>query len=224
MLCIPLLTLPIAARGNRLPCRRDGQLRQACRWSVQSSDPRHTITRLMPLSHSATGSMRPFTDVGYEGNANIYSAFTLAVAPDAAGRGTMIAFNDRIVPAHWAMKFNGNTPVRRLLPRRTPDGSLTDGLLAGRVQGLRAGQPRHVRCVSVAFRSTFRSMTIYPCSSQPHAHFLQHAVSPGGQDGLPDPAHRGAPQGRHPLRSPRAGHPAPQCQCCTWCSGCVIVL
>ncbi|GJN91958.1 hypothetical protein Rhopal_004986-T1 [Rhodotorula paludigena] len=58
----------------------------------------------------ATGSMRPFTDVGYEGNANIYSAFTLAVAPDAAGRGTMIAFNDRIVPAHWAMKFNGNTP------------------------------------------------------------------------------------------------------------------
>ncbi|GAA5858305.1 hypothetical protein JCM8547_004641 [Rhodosporidiobolus lusitaniae] len=58
----------------------------------------------------ATGSMRPFTDIGYEGNANIYSAFTLAVAPDAPGRGAMIAFNDRIVSAHWATKFHANAP------------------------------------------------------------------------------------------------------------------
>ncbi|GAA5917949.1 hypothetical protein JCM6882_004136 [Rhodosporidiobolus microsporus] len=58
----------------------------------------------------ATGSMRPFTDIGYEGSANIYSAFTLAVAPDAGGRGTMIAFNDRIVSAHWATKFHANAP------------------------------------------------------------------------------------------------------------------
>ncbi|GAA5827118.1 hypothetical protein JCM11251_001124 [Rhodosporidiobolus azoricus] len=58
----------------------------------------------------ATGSMRPYTDIGYEGNANIYSSFTLATAADAGGRGTMIAFNDRIVSAHWATKFHANAP------------------------------------------------------------------------------------------------------------------
>ncbi|BGP39408.1 hypothetical protein JCM10450v2_003360 [Rhodotorula kratochvilovae] len=58
----------------------------------------------------ATGSMRPFTDLGYDGNANIYSAFALATAADAAGRGTMIAFNDRIVSAYWATKFHANAP------------------------------------------------------------------------------------------------------------------
>lgn len=54
--------------------------------------------------------MRPFTDVGYEGRANIFSAFSLAVSPEASGRGTMIAFNDRIVSAHWASKYHANAP------------------------------------------------------------------------------------------------------------------
>jgi len=97
--------------------------------------------------------MRPFTDVGYEGRANIYSAFALAVSPEAAGRGTMIAFNDRIVSAHWASKYHANAPVRShslALMLLCRDSFLFTR--AGRLQRRRARQARHVQlALSVPF-------------------------------------------------------------------------
>ena len=42
----------------------------------------------------ATGSMRPYTALSYDGIANLYHAVALAVSPDARDRGAMIAFNE----------------------------------------------------------------------------------------------------------------------------------
>lgn len=56
----------------------------------------------------ATGAMRPESHVSHDGPSNLYSAITVATDPKARDRGALIAFNDRIVSAHYGVKTNGN--------------------------------------------------------------------------------------------------------------------
>jgi L-asparaginase len=42
------------------------------------------------------GAMRPSTALSADGPLNLYQAVTLAVTPEAEGRGTMVTLNDRI--------------------------------------------------------------------------------------------------------------------------------
>lgn len=57
-----------------------------------------------------TGSMRPWTHIGFEGNANFYDAVTLAASPEARNRGLMVAFNARIIPGYWVTKEHSTNP------------------------------------------------------------------------------------------------------------------
>jgi L-asparaginase len=57
-----------------------------------------------------TGSMRPWTHIGFEGNANFYDAVTLAASPESPNRGLMVAFNARIIPGYWVTKEHSTNP------------------------------------------------------------------------------------------------------------------
>ena len=57
-----------------------------------------------------TGSMRPFTHLSYEGDANFFDAVMLAASPAARNRGAMVAFNARIIPGYWATKLHSTNP------------------------------------------------------------------------------------------------------------------
>jgi L-asparaginase len=58
----------------------------------------------------ATGSMRPFTHLSYEGDANFFDAVILAASPAARDRGVLVAFNARIIPGYWATKLYSTNP------------------------------------------------------------------------------------------------------------------
>jgi L-asparaginase len=57
-----------------------------------------------------TGSMRPWTHLGFEGNANFYDAVTLAASPESRNRGLMVAFNARIIPGWYVTKLDSTNP------------------------------------------------------------------------------------------------------------------
>ncbi|USP82269.1 L-asparaginase 2-4 [Curvularia clavata] len=57
-----------------------------------------------------TGSMRPFTHLSYEGDANFFDAVMLAASPASRNRGGMVAFNARIIPGYWATKLYSTNP------------------------------------------------------------------------------------------------------------------
>jgi L-asparaginase len=57
-----------------------------------------------------TGSMRPFTHLSYDGDANFFDAVTLAASPAARDRGLMVAFNARIIPGYWVTKLHSTNP------------------------------------------------------------------------------------------------------------------
>ena len=57
-----------------------------------------------------TGAMRPWTGLSYDGDANFFQAVALAASPKARGRGTLIAFNNRILSGFWATKMQPNVP------------------------------------------------------------------------------------------------------------------
>ncbi|KAF1020388.1 MAG: L-asparaginase 2 [Paracidovorax wautersii] len=52
------------------------------------------------------GAMRPATAISADGPMNLLNAVTLAASPAAAGRGTLIALNDRIGSAFYTQKTN----------------------------------------------------------------------------------------------------------------------
>ncbi|RDW73571.1 asparaginase [Coleophoma cylindrospora] len=57
-----------------------------------------------------TGAMRPWTGLSYDGDANFFQAVALAASEDSKNRGSMIAFNNRILSAFWATKLSPNVP------------------------------------------------------------------------------------------------------------------
>jgi L-asparaginase len=57
-----------------------------------------------------TGSMRPFTHLSYDGDANFFDAVMLAASPESRNRGVMVAFNARIIPGYWATKLHSTNP------------------------------------------------------------------------------------------------------------------
>lgn len=57
-----------------------------------------------------TGSMRPWSHLSFDGDANFFDAVMLAASPDARNRGLMVAFNSRIIPGYWATKLHSTNP------------------------------------------------------------------------------------------------------------------
>ncbi|KAF2836987.1 L-asparaginase [Patellaria atrata CBS 101060] len=55
------------------------------------------------------GAMRPSTALSADGPLNLYQAVTLAISPNAKGRGAMITLNDRIGSAFYTTKNNANS-------------------------------------------------------------------------------------------------------------------
>jgi L-asparaginase len=57
-----------------------------------------------------TGTMRPWTDFSYDGDANIFQVVALPANEDFQHRGAMVAFNDRILSEFWVTKLTPNDP------------------------------------------------------------------------------------------------------------------
>jgi L-asparaginase len=57
-----------------------------------------------------TGSMRPFTHLSFDGDANFFNAVMLAASPESRNRGLMVAFNARIIPGYWVTKLHSTNP------------------------------------------------------------------------------------------------------------------
>lgn len=57
-----------------------------------------------------TGAMRPWTDLSYDGDANFFQAVALAANEDSKDRGSLVAFNNRILSGFWVTKFTPNVP------------------------------------------------------------------------------------------------------------------
>ncbi|KAF1934773.1 Asparaginase/glutaminase [Clathrospora elynae] len=57
-----------------------------------------------------TGSMRPFTHLSFDGDANFFDAVMLAANPESRNRGLMVAFNSRIIPGYWVTKLHSTNP------------------------------------------------------------------------------------------------------------------
>jgi L-asparaginase len=57
-----------------------------------------------------SGAMRPFTHIGFEGDANFFDAVMLAANPESRNRGLMVAFNARIIPGYWVTKLHSTNP------------------------------------------------------------------------------------------------------------------
>jgi L-asparaginase len=57
-----------------------------------------------------TGSMRPFTHLSFDGDANFFDAVMLAASPESRNRGLMVAFNARIIPGYWVTKLHSTNP------------------------------------------------------------------------------------------------------------------
>jgi L-asparaginase len=57
-----------------------------------------------------TGSMRPFTHLSWDGEANFFDAVMLAANPESHNRGLMVAFNARIIPGYWVSKLHSTNP------------------------------------------------------------------------------------------------------------------
>jgi L-asparaginase len=58
----------------------------------------------------ASGAMRPFTHLSFDGDANFFDAVMLAASPESRNRGLMVAFNARIIPGYWATKLHSTNP------------------------------------------------------------------------------------------------------------------
>lgn len=74
-----------------------------------------------------TGSMRPATAISADGPANLYNAVKLAAAPEAIGRGVMIAMNDDIFSARDAVKSNTENLATFIAPNGVKLGMLSGG-------------------------------------------------------------------------------------------------
>ncbi|KAH8707065.1 Asparaginase/glutaminase [Phaeosphaeriaceae sp. PMI808] len=57
-----------------------------------------------------TGSMRPWTHLSFDGDANFFDAVMLAASPESRNRGVMVAFNARIISGYWVTKLHSTNP------------------------------------------------------------------------------------------------------------------
>ena len=58
----------------------------------------------------AVGSMRPWTHLSFDGDANFFDGVMLAASSEARNRGLLVAFNARIIPGYWATKLYSTNP------------------------------------------------------------------------------------------------------------------
>lgn len=58
----------------------------------------------------AVGSMRPWTHLSFDGDANFFDGVMLAATPESRNRGLMVVFNARIIPGYWATKLHSTNP------------------------------------------------------------------------------------------------------------------
>lgn len=58
----------------------------------------------------AVGSMRPWTHLSFDGDANFFNGVMLAASSESRNRGVMVAFNARIIPGYWATKLYSTNP------------------------------------------------------------------------------------------------------------------
>ena len=56
------------------------------------------------------GSMRPWTHLSFDGDANFFDGVMLAASPSSKNRGVMVAFNARIIPGYWVTKQYSTNP------------------------------------------------------------------------------------------------------------------
>ena len=74
------------------------------------------------------GSMRPSTAIGADGPANLFEAVSLAVNPEAKGRGPLIILNDEIHYAREAQKVNSTQLDTFKSPNRGRAGVMNTGI------------------------------------------------------------------------------------------------
>lgn len=85
------------------------------------------------------GAMRPATALSADGPLNLYSAVAVAASPDAAGRGVLVAMNDRILPAREVAKTN----TASLDTFQAPEFGALGVIVAGTPRFYRASTRRH---------------------------------------------------------------------------------
>ncbi|CAI6336116.1 unnamed protein product [Periconia digitata] len=56
------------------------------------------------------GSMRPWTHLSFDGDANFFDAVMLAASPESRNRGVLVAFNARILSGFWVTKLHSTNP------------------------------------------------------------------------------------------------------------------
>lgn len=56
------------------------------------------------------GSMRPWTALSFDGDANFFEAVALAASDEAKNRGVLVAFSDRILSGFWVTKLDSTHP------------------------------------------------------------------------------------------------------------------
>ncbi|RZS81022.1 asparaginase [Pigmentiphaga kullae] len=76
------------------------------------------------------GAMRPATALSPDGPLNLLDAVTVAAAPQAAGRGVLVALNHQILCARDAAKTNANRPDAFAAPNAGALGWVQDGRVA----------------------------------------------------------------------------------------------
>ncbi len=74
-----------------------------------------------------TGSMRPADAVGADGPANLLAAVRTAAAPEAAGRGVLVLFNDRLFAAREVVKLERLNTDAFAAPGAGPLGEIVNG-------------------------------------------------------------------------------------------------
>jgi len=74
------------------------------------------------------GSMRPSTAIGADGPANLFEAVSLAINPEAKGRGPLIVINDEIHYAREAQKLNSTQLDTFKSPNRGRAGVMNTGI------------------------------------------------------------------------------------------------
>lgn len=74
-----------------------------------------------------TGAMRPASDLCVDGPRNLLHAATVALHPDARGRGVLLCLNDEIHAARWATKTDTTNVSTFRSPPAGPVGTIERG-------------------------------------------------------------------------------------------------
>ncbi|PZX36763.1 L-asparaginase [Roseinatronobacter thiooxidans] len=79
------------------------------------------------LAVVVTGAMRGAAAPGADGHANLLAAVTVAAAPQARGKGTLVVLNDEVHAACFVQKMDTGLPSAFVSPGVGPVGSVTEG-------------------------------------------------------------------------------------------------